>query len=189
MSWTDDWRELEETARKIDPAIRLTTKNGWFWKAIAVILFILSFGTFKRERFLESFATTIGPVQAYPESWSTTQVRHTIIHEGRHTRQARAFGFGIHPWAGIPFMLLVYGLLPLPAGLAVFRAWLELDADRYRWRILLKEGVSPEAIRRRARSFAETVSSSAYLWSLPAAWTVKWFAAEAEKAIAEIRPE
>lgn len=185
MSWTDDKESLEALAHDIDPAVCLTTKNGWLWKAVATILFILSFGKFKRERFLESFATTFGPLQAYPESWSASQVSHTLVHESRHTRQARAFGFGIHPWVGLPLMFLTYCLLPLPIGLAVFRVWLELDADRYRWRVLLRAGIPASYIRQRAREFAETVSSAAYMWSLPASWTVKWFEQEAEKAIAE----
>lgn len=185
MNWTDDRESLEALACGIDPAIRFTTKNGWFWKAVATILCILSFGMFKRERFLESFATTVGPLQAYPESWSADQVRRALIHESRHTCQARVFGFGIHPWAGVPLMFFAYCLLPLPIGLAVFRAWLELDADRYRWRFLLRRGTPASHIRKRAIDFAETVSSAAYMWSLPASWTVKWFEKEAEKAIAE----
>jgi hypothetical protein len=185
MSWTKDKERLEKLAHSIDPAVRLSTKNGWVWKAISWILFVVMFGQFNRESFLNRFATTLGPVQGYPEGWSATQVEHTLIHESRHTRQARAFGLFIHPWVGLPLMFLAYVLLPLPAGLAVFRAWLELDADRYRWRLLLKRGVPASDIRARAAGFADTVSSAAYGWSLPASWTRKWFLKEAEKAIAE----
>jgi len=131
------------------------------------------------------FATTIGPVQAYPESWNAATVGRALIHEGRHTQQARAFGLFIHPWIGLPPMAVAYLLLPLPVGLAIFRVWLELDADRHRWRALLAEGIDPDYVRERAASFAETVSSAAYAWSLPAAWTRKWFLEEAEKAIAD----
>ena len=184
MSWTKDKERLEKLARDIDPAVRLTTKNGWVWKAIAWILFVITFGQFKRETYLERFATTLGPIQGYPESWRVASVENTLIHESRHTQQARAFGLFIHPWVGLPLMFLTYILLPLPLGLAVFRAWLELDADRYRWRILLMKGADPDDIRERAESFANTVSSAAYAWSLPASWTRKWFLKEAEKAIA-----
>lgn len=186
MSWVDRKDELETKARQIDPAVHLTTKDGWFWKALAAILLVLSFGTFKRERFLERFATTIGPLQAYPREWSAAQVAHVLIHESRHTRQFRVCGFFIHPWVGVPLMALIYGLLPLPAGLAVFRAWLELDADRYRWRVLLEQGKTPpDWIRRRAESFAMTVSGPSYIWSLPRPWLEKWFRRAAEKVIAE----
>lgn len=185
MGWTSDKERLEELAHDIDPAIRLTTKNGWFWKAIAWILFIITFGRFKREMFLEEFATTIGPIQAYPEAWSAAQVEGALPHEGRHTRQARAFGLFLHPWVGLPPMAVAYLLLPLPMGFAVCRAWLELDADRCRWRVMLAQGAEPDHVRERAASFAETVSGAAYAWSMPAADIKAWFLGEAEKVIAD----
>lgn len=183
MGWTTDKARLEKLARGIDPAVRLVTKNSWIWKAIAWILFLVTFGQFKRERFLKRFATTLGPIQAYPEEWGVSSVERVLVHESRHTRQARAFGLFIHPWAGLLPMAVFYLAVLLPVKLAVARAWLELDADRFSWRHQLSQGASPDAIRARADSFADTVSSAAYAWSLPARWTKAWFRKEAEKVI------
>lgn len=183
-SWVDDKERYEQMARAIDPAIRLTTKDGWFWKVIAWILFIITFGQFKRERFLEDFATTIGPIQAYPRSYSSIY-EGTLVHEGRHTKQARWFGLGIHPWVGLPFMAIAYLLLPIPAGLAYLRYRLELDADRAKWKWMMESGYSADQVLDRAQRFAETVSSSAYAWAWPKPWAVKGFLREANKVVSE----
>lgn len=186
MSWTDDRERLQAEARKLDPAIRLTTKDSRFWRMLAWILFILSFGKFRREDFLTLFATTLGHVQAYPREWGTASVERVMVHEGRHSWQARICGFGIHPVAGLPLMAVLYGLLPLPALLAVFRAWFELDADRAYWRHGLTNGtMDATGVRRRAQSFAETISGSAYLWSVWRGLAVRWFMRAADKVIAE----
>lgn len=184
MSWVKDKERYQAIARKIDSSVKLTTKDGWIWKAIAWFLFIITFGRFKRKRFLENFATTLGPIQAYPRSWPRLR-EGTLVHESRHTRQARWFGFGIHPWVGLPLMGLFYLLLPLPVGLAYFRYRLELDADRAKWKFWLSVGKKPDLIRRRAREFAETITSAAYAWSWPRGLVVKGFLKAAEKVISE----
>lgn len=186
MSWVADQEQLQAEARQIDPSIRLTTKNGRFWRFLAWCLFLLSFGKFKREDFLVLFATTLGNVQAYPESWSTAFVRRVMIHESRHSWQSKMCGFGVHPMVGLPIMGLLYALLPLPAGLAFFRFWFELDADKASWRHALANGLdTPDGIRARAASFAATVSSSAYMWPVWRSFAVAQFAKAAEKVIAE----
>lgn len=186
MSWLADKERLQIEARKFDPAVRLTTKNGWFWAALAWLLFILTFGKFKREDFLTQFATTIGHVQAYPEGWNVDTVERVVVHESRHTFQARVCGFGIHPMVGLPVMAVLYGLVFFPTLLAVLRTWFELDADRAVWRSGLSKGVmNADMVRWRAQVFAETVSGPAYFWSLPRSLAVRWFLRAAEKVIAE----
>jgi hypothetical protein len=185
MTWTGDKERLEKLAKGIDSSVRLTTKDSWFWKAIALILFLITLGQFKRERFIKSFATTIGPIQAYPSTWPAGSVERVLVHESRHTQQARKFGLGIHPWVGLPFMAIFYLLLPLPVFFAVFRCWMELDASRFSWRHMLKNGAPDHWIRYKADSFAKKVSGAPYAWSLPRSWAVKWFKGEAEKVIAE----
>lgn len=188
MSWLEERDQLQEEARKFDRSIRLTSKNGFFWKAVAWLLFIVSFGQFPRERFLTWFATTIGSVQAYPAEWDAGTVRRVMVHESRHCFQARVCGFGIHPMVGLPVMMLLYAFLPLPALFAFFRAWLELDADKASWRHQLANGLADATtIRQRAQAFAETVSGPAYVWSVWRSLAVKWFLGEAEKVIAEQR--
>ena len=186
MSWLAEREQLQEEAQGFNKTIRLTSKNGWFWKAIAWILFVVSFGRFKREDFLVHFATTIGHVQAYPEEWDAATVRRVMVHESRHCFQARVCGFGIHPMVGLPIMTLFYAFLPLPMLLAFFRAWFELDADRTSWRYQLAHGTADaDTIRWRAQNFAETISGPAYMWSVWRSLAVRWFLREAEKVIAE----
>jgi len=186
MSWTADRERLQAEVRKLDPAIRLTTKNSWFWKVLAWILFIMSFGKFKYKDFLTRFATTLGHVQAYPKEWNTASVERVMIHESRHSWQARICGFGIHPIVGLPIMAILYGFLLFPVLLAVFRVWFELDADRAYWRYgLANRTMSADGVRWRAQSFAETISSPAYMWSIWRRFAVWWFGRTAEKVIAE----
>lgn len=186
MSWLVEREQLQKEAHEFDKAIRLTSKNGLFWKVIAWVLFIVSFGQFKRESFLVRCATTIGHVQAYPEEWNAAIVRQVMVHESRHCFQARVCGFGIHPIVGLPIMALLYIFLPLPIFFAFFRTWLELDADRTSWRYHLKHGiVNYDTIRLRAKNFAETISGPTYIWSVWRSLAVRWFLQEAEKVIAE----
>jgi hypothetical protein len=87
---------------------------------------------------------------------------------------------------GLPIMTLLYAFLPLPMFFAFFRCWLELDADRAEWRYALAHGTADAAaIRWRAKSFAETVSGPAYMWSVWRSLAVRWFLREAEKVIVE----
>jgi hypothetical protein len=186
MSWVTEKERLQDQVRVLDPAIRLTTKNGWFWKALAWLLFVLTFGQFKREAFLTNFATTIGHIQAYPEEWDAVTVERVMWHEGRHTRQMRVCGFGIHPMAGLPIMGVLYGLVPFPVLGAFFRAWFELDADSFAWRHALATGsMNAATIRWRAQAFAETISGPAYFWSVWRGLAVWWFVRKAEQVIAE----
>jgi hypothetical protein len=185
MSWTSQKTRLELVARAIDPAVVLMTKNGRFWRALAWVLVIVTFGGVSRKRFLENFATTFGPVQAYPEVWSAATVESVIIHESRHTRQARWFGFGISPWVGLPLMGVAYLLFFFPIGLAWVRYRLELDAEVARWRFMLLSGANPNLIRMHAQNFASLVSGRAYFYSWPASWAKWGFVRKAEKIIAK----
>ena len=112
-SWTNDRDRLLSLAKSVDSSVILTTKDGFFWKAISWILFIISFGKQSRKTFLTIFATTIGPIQAYPKEWSVQSVEFVVVHESRHTKQFRWFGFGLSPWVGIPFMFIFYIFLKI----------------------------------------------------------------------------
>jgi hypothetical protein len=185
MSWVDDKARLEALARCYDSSARLTTKDSWFWRAIGTVLPVLTVGGLSKRDFLQHYATTIGPLQAYPRDYSVSTVESLLVHEARHTYQARWFGLGLHPWLGLPAMAIAYLLLPLPLGLAYFRYRLELDADIADWRHRLSRGEHPESIRYRAREFAERVSSGNYGYAWPARWTMRSFIKAAERVIAE----
>lgn len=195
-TWTLSRFRYERIARSVSPAIRLTTKDAWPWRVIAWALFLVTLGRLKRARFLEDFATTIGPIQAYPRAWPTLRDR-TVVHEGAHTLQflAAAWFVPVLGWlrwwptwtafVGVLPMAVAYLLFPVPLLLAWGRYRLELAADARSWAWALEAGaLDPAGVRQRARAFAETVSSWAYGRAWPRAWALRGFARRAEAVIA-----
>jgi hypothetical protein len=182
-SWVKDKERLTALAHTIDNSVRLYTKDNWFCKTLAVLLIIVTFAWMSslkaKERyrdFLERFATTIGPLQFFPVGWKIEQVERVVIHESRHTRQARWFGLWIHPWVGLPLYAVFYLLLFLPFGLAFFRALFERDAMKFELRWQYTRGKMTKAqVCERATRFGNTVCSSKYAWALPKRWGVPWF--------------
>lgn len=193
-TWTESQLYYEELAREVCPYCRLTTKEGWFWEFASWVLLVASLGRFSRKRFLEDYASTLGPIQAYPRHWPRIS-EFLIVHEARHTAQfARAgwlvpglgwLGAPWRVWVGILPMAIAYGVLPLPIGLAWGRLWLELDADSYAWETALARGwLSAEQVRARSSTFARTLSSWDYLLAWPTAWALRIFEQRAEAVIA-----
>ena len=184
MSWTDEHARLEAIARAIEPSVRLVPKEGPFWRALGVLAAGATLGGIGLRTFLADYATAIGPLQGYPRHWSAARVESLLVHEARHTRQARWCGLGIHPWLGLPLFAALYLALPLPAGGALLRFWFELDADRAAWRHALASGAAPDHVRARAAEFASRVCSGHYGWPVPRRVGAAWFARAAEVAIA-----
>lgn len=185
MSWTRNRAKYETIAQRIDPAVRLVTKDAWPWKVIAALAMVFSFGGITYRKFLDSYATTIGPIQGYPRQWEGLSER-LLVHEARHTRQFRWMGLFIHPWVGVLPMMILYLLLPLPLGFAFFRWRFEIDADKAMYRWMLSKGEKAEKVRERARSFGARVCGGNYGWS----WLIggiKGFEKAAEGAIQEAR--
>ena len=184
MSWVPQHARLEAIARGIEPSVRLQVKEGPLWRGLGALAAIATGGGISRETFLRDYATALGPLQGYPRGWSAERVAATLVHEARHTRQARWCGLGLHPWLGMPLFALLYLALPLPAGIALPRFLFELDADRAAWRHALANGATPDEIRARAAAFAGRVCSGHYGWPLPRRLGSGWFARAAERAIA-----
>jgi hypothetical protein len=197
MSWLANREALQAEARKVDPSIILTPKSMWFWQALAWLLTIITFGKIKRDRFLQDFATTVGPLWGLPDDWSDADVRGLIPHEGRHTYQARVCGWFIPilgwipflaPWVGIPIQMLLYVVLPIPVGLTYFRYYFELDADVHEWAnkleagIWTKERVWDDALRR-----AVSVSGADYFYPWPEKWVTNGYRKKADEVIAKYR--
>jgi len=182
--WLAERGRLEALARAIEPSVRIGSKDGWPWRALAGLARAATLGGISRRTFLESYATTVGPWHGYPAGWSAARVEATLVHEARHTRQARWCGLGLHPLVGLPLFALLYLLAPLPAGLALGRFLFELDADRAAWRHALAAGAEPEAIRARARAFAGRVCSGHYGWPVPRRLGMAWFERAAERTLA-----
>jgi hypothetical protein len=191
MSWVNDKSRYEQLAKSVDSSVVLVTKDYWFWKALAWLLLIISFGQFKREKFLTRFATTIGPIQAYPSEWSTLS-EGIIVHESHHTKQARWFGFLIHPWVGLLPMALFYLFLPLPILLAYFRYRLELGADKARWEHTLAQAQTQweyhrqvSNIKSHAERRAKTLSGWSYIVSWPRPLALWGYRRASKKVIAK----
>ena len=104
------------------PRFRLIPKHrSPFQKAIHRTLWCLTFG--KMTSYMDSYVTTLGQRVYVHSDWdSRCEISRCIVlrHERIHMRQFRRFTF--------PGMALLYIFLPLPAGLAYFRARFELEA-------------------------------------------------------------
>lgn len=180
MSWTTRKAEYDKLAKAIDPAVRLTTKDTWGWRALAFLLSAVTFGRMPVQRFLEIFATTLGVLVGIPSVWPDVP-SELIVHEARHVHQCRIFGLYIHPWVGFPFFAIAYLLLPLPVKLAWCRFYCELDADRKGFlevaRKAKADGVRPEYLSlhliRKAINRAESLSGPDYGWAWPRKWAMK----------------
>lgn len=184
-TWTDHHGTHETVARSFEPAARLYTKDGWIWRPIAAVVWALRFGRRPYRDFLDNYATTFGPIQAYPRSFKRLSDR-LLRHECRHTTQSVALGwfvpvagwfFGrrVRAWAGLLPMAVLYGLVFFPFGLAYGRYWLERDADRAMYRWALSKGYSAQWVRDRAQEFAGDVCGAAYAWSWPSGWGIRGF--------------
>jgi hypothetical protein len=178
MKWGYAKHALTTYARTFDRSAVLMPHSHWFWRAVLFVGFWIPRG---------KFAQTIGPLVGIPDDWTIEAVRSVIPHEvGGHVRQFRWFGLWIHPWAGLPLMALVYGLLFFPVFLAYFRYRLELHADSVKWRTRLAEGQSsPSDVMHRAQRFADTVASWTYLKPWPAGLVKRGFVRAAKRVIEE----
>ena len=113
---------LVEALRAEFPRFRIVRKDqSRLHRAIHRALIVLTFGQMRS--YLDSFQTTIGnTVYVTPDwdDWSSDRRYVTLRHEAIHLRQFRKYT--------LPGMALLYVLLPLPMGLAWFRAYFEKEA-------------------------------------------------------------
>ena len=104
------------------PKFRIVRKDrSRLHRAIHWFLYGVTFG--RMRSYLDSFQTTIGAtVYVTPDwdDWDPDRRYVTLRHEAIHLRQFRKFT--------LPGMALLYVLLPLPLGLAWFRAYFEKQA-------------------------------------------------------------
>ena len=164
-SWVDKKDEYQAIARKIEPSVRIVTKDAWIWRVAGWILTVVTFGKMKSKTFLSKYATTLGPWLAFPREWTVLDDK-ILVHEAQHARQQRYFGLWIHPIVGIPLFGLTYIVLLLPTGLSIFRVLFEINADMRAVRFALDNGSNEAWARFRAKEFGETVSSAHYYWPL-----------------------
>jgi hypothetical protein len=104
------------------PRFKIVRKDrSHLHRAIHYALIALTLG--RMRSYLDSFQTTIGrTVYVTPDwdDWDPDRRYVTLRHEAIHLRQFRRYT--------LPGMALLYVLLPLPMGLAWFRAYFEKEA-------------------------------------------------------------
>ncbi len=166
---------------------RVVAKTGWFWKGLHWLVVVVTFG--QNRRFLDSYATTIGPVIALPPAWlerrSEAWLVALLAHEAHHVTQFRRWGFG-SAWVGAVTMGFAYLFLPLPIGFAYFRWKSEREAYAVGWRVDLElsraAGADPASLHARRRTLIDhgvrQLTGGAYGWT----WLIKsqvreWFEA------------
>lgn len=192
-SWVIHKFKYQKIASSIESAATLSTKDSLLWKVVAAVVMVCTFGGISRRKFLEEYATTFGPLQAYPRYWPSLSTR-LLVHECRHTTQCLWFGYAVpiagwffgrrvRAWCGLPLYGIVYLLLFLPLGFAYFRYLFERDADRVAYRWALEEGYTPKWVTERARSFGLRVCGGNYGWSWPAFFGVNGFVKVASEEI------
>ena len=138
-SWTENKKELEKLARSFNRHIKIYTKDNWFCKTIAWLLFLLSFGRYKKEKFLTKTATALGSAHFYPKEWNKWEVEWVLPHEARHTIHFLWLGFKIHPLIGMIPAAIIYLFILFPVYLAFGRFFMELDCNKFRWKWFLSK--------------------------------------------------
>jgi|WetSurSiteA1Bulk_404760.scaffolds.fasta_scaffold21843_4 hypothetical protein len=172
---------LDTFAKTLEPTARVEIKDD-----SALMIFLNVFAHLFNATFMTGFATTICRTIYIPRGWLGADLRKLMVHECRHITQCRWCGFGLHPWVGFIPYLFLYALFPFFIGVAYFRYRFELDADAAAWRWALGSEVStPEDIRSRALTFANTVGSGAYLFPWPKSLVLSGFLKKAEEVISE----
>jgi hypothetical protein len=108
--------------RREFPKMRIVRKDrSLMHRAIHKFLVVVTLGQMRN--YLDGFQTTIGKTVYVTSDWDELSVEYrycTLRHEAVHLRQFRK-------WT-LPGMALAYVLLPLPMGLAWFRAHFEKEA-------------------------------------------------------------
>jgi len=116
------YRALIADLEREIPGFRVVRKDrSRLHRAIDVALRIVTLG--KMRDYLSSYQTTIGKtvyVTSDWDDWHPDRRYVTLRHEAVHLRQFRKLT--------LPVMALLYVLLPLPLGLAYFRARFEMEA-------------------------------------------------------------
>jgi hypothetical protein len=118
----DRYEALVAALNEEIPGFRVVRKDrSRLHRAIHYTLIGVTFG--RMRNYLDSFQTTIGKTVYVTSDWDdwTPDRRYvTLRHEAVHLRQFRKLT--------LPVMALLYVLLPLPMGLAYFRARFEKEA-------------------------------------------------------------
>lgn len=159
----------------LDDGVVLEPKaSKWYWKALAGILLVLSFGNIK---FMDTSTTTIGNRIGTPSSWETSDAAtkyRILMHEVVHIRQYKRYGFN-NPWIGIIPVGLAYLFLPFPVGIAYCRARLEKEGYDESIRAIIRLSGVGAALQYKT-FYVSQFTSAQYLWMWPFKNQVdRWF--------------
>lgn len=166
------------------PGFRVVRKDqSKFQRAIAVALKIVTFGA--QRVYLTDYQTTIGRTVYVTADWDELDADErycTMRHELIHVRQFKRYT--------VPVMAFLYLLVPLPLGLAWFRARFEKEA--YAETIRASAEVFGELHVRRPEFGARIVqqfTGGAYGWMWPFRGAMqRWVAAQIDTAVKEACP-
>jgi hypothetical protein len=118
----DRYERLVVALREEVPGFRIVRKaDSRLHRAIHHVLVVVTFG--RMRDYLESYQTTIGKTVYVTSDWDDWEADRryvTLRHEAVHLRQFRKLT--------LPVMALLYIFIPLPMGLAYFRARFEKQA-------------------------------------------------------------
>lgn len=122
MTRTEEYKALLDDCRKEFPSFNLELKSdSLLMHVIDVFLKMVTF--WQMRTFMTDFITTIGYTIYVNDSWGDMPAEARIItvrHERVHMRQRRKYSMLL--------FTLLYVFLPLPGGLAYFRAKFEREA-------------------------------------------------------------
>jgi hypothetical protein len=164
---------LAELPRR-SPPVRVVPKSAfWHQRAAGLALRILTFGG--QRTYLSRYVTTLGHTIYVPDdfdAWDPGHAWEVLRHELVHVRQFERWG--------VAGMILLYGLLPLPAGLAYGRARLEWEAYRETLRAVAERG-GIEAARdpRLHEEIVRRFTGPDYGWMWPFPRSIRRWIAEA----------
>ncbi|MBP9089012.1 MAG: hypothetical protein KBG15_23020 [Kofleriaceae bacterium] len=164
------------------PGFRVVKKRDSFLhRAIHYALVGLTFGQMRS--YLDSFQTTIGKTVYVTAGWDdlTDDERYvTMRHEAIHLAQFRTFT--------LPGMAVLYVLLPLPMGVAWFRAYFEKQAYAESVRAAAEVwGIEYAASSSYRAYILAQFSSAAYgwMWPFPASMN-RWYDGVLAQVTAEL---
>ena len=146
-------------------------------KVIDRVLRIITLG--KMSTYMTGFITTMGTTVYVPDSWdsmSETSKMTVLRHERVHMRQARRYG---RLWFS-----LLYLLVPLPLGLAWFRAKFEMEAYEESLAAML-EYYGADSLGPKSRTQDNTIRhfmSAEYFWMWPfRGYMDRWYTRTVER--------
>lgn len=173
-------RELAALGVKVE-----VKDDQWYWKAINVLLLIVSFGQMKS--FMTSYHTTIGARVGVTKSFASRSAAEqygTLLHELQHIKQYRRYGFG-NIWLGALVCLIPYLFLPIPIGLAFCRAQMEKEAYAETIRAWV-QCYGPDVAREGKDHIVSQFTSVNYLFMWPfKSHMDKWYDETLNRIIAE----